>query len=426
MDRYQKTVRKLYQLQWFGIKLGLTNIRRLLEFAGQPQRSFWSIHIAGTNGKGSTAAIIAAVLQQAGYRTGFYTSPHLKDIRERIRINQQKISKSDLIHLVESFGPVFRKTRATFFEALTALAFTHFARQKVEWAIIETGMGGRLDATNVVQPLASVITNISLDHQEYLGKTKLKIAEEKMGIIKHDSLLVTAEDDGRIGRNMQTRCRQLQAEYLNLRDSRYSSRRLTPHQTIFDFTWNNERLQNLALPLAGSHQIKNGATAILTLLRLKNIYPWFRLSKKNIYLGLLKTRWAGRLQCIGKNPLVVADGAHNPAGFLVCRNALKEIYRYKKLFIIFGVLADKDYRSFFQILAPLAYKVILARPASERALAPQIMAKEFSRKGLHSLVILDVKKALRQTRSLAGKDDMILITGSIYTISEILSTGLIS
>ena len=295
----QETLDYLYGLERFGIKLGLEVVTELLELLGNPQDQLKSIHIAGTNGKGSTANFIYSVLKEAGYKVGLYTSPHLIKFNERIKINDVEISDNELVELTELIKKKKKNLQPTFFEFTTALAFLYFAQQKCDYVVIETGMGGRLDATNVLNPLVSVITNVSLDHTKYLGEDKLQIAGEKAAIIKENGIVVTGEKDGNVLELFLKVCLEKNAELVILKEEEINK-------------------SDLKITMLGKHQLRNAALAKKAI-ELSQI----KITPNAMEQWLMKAKWPGRLQMVCDKPLVILDGAHNVVGM----EKLKEFVR---------------------------------------------------------------------------------------------------
>ena len=374
MDIY----RYLKSLQKFGVNLGLDRINFLLARLGAPHQKFRSIHIAGTNGKGSTAAMIASILKEAGYKVGLYTSPHLFDFRERIQINGQMISRQDFeqgLKLVKAL-----KGQPTVFEALTAVAFWYFARQKVDYAVVEVGLGGRLDATNVLFPLVSVITNIDYEHTEILGKTLAKIAAEKAAIIKSRVPVVTAE--------IKQEPLRVIREVSRLHGSR-----------LIEVGSGVRGLLDVGLEvgcgMVGEHQKQNAACAVQAI-KAANI----KVSKRIISSGLKKVSWPGRFQIIAKKPLVIVDGAHNPAGIKRLRVTIEERFKHK-FTVIFGCQKTKDSKKMIQTIKPIAHKLIITQSSHQQA----------RRTGCSP------KQALRKWDGVSP----LLVTGSLFLVADFLS-----
>ena len=403
----------LSSLKGMGMRLGLEPVTRLLRRLGSPQDRFKAVLVGGTNGKGSIAALIASVLTCRGYRVGLYTSPHLVDFRERIRVDGREIFRRDLRSLIGEVRDLVRED-VTYFEFTTAIAFLHFFRAGVDIAVLEVGLGGRLDATNVVNPEVVVISNISLEHRAYLGRRLTDIAREKGGIIKPGGLVVTAARQKAVIDTIEAIGRKRRARIFRVgRDIRVRS----CGERTFSYFGIERNFPGLHLHLRGRHQIINAACALgaVELLGRRGLY----VDDGSIIEGLGTCRWEGRLEVLQERPIVVVDGAHNPAGASVLREALKEDFSFRRLILVFGVLADKDYRAMLGKLVPAADHVILTKPREERALPPDIPAQWVRATGRRAEVIEDSGKAMERALRLAGKNDLVCITGSLYLVGEI-------
>jgi dihydrofolate synthase/folylpolyglutamate synthase len=368
--------------------------------------------VGGTNGKGSIAASLASVLKAAGYRIGLYTSPHLIDFRERIRVDGAMIPVETLSDLIRRVRRADREG-VTYFEFATALAMAHFAHCRVDVAVLEVGMGGRLDATNVVRPVLSIISNIALDHAEYLGRRLEDIAREKAGIIRRGGVCITAARQASALAVIGRVCRQKGARLLRMgREIRIRAEA----GGSFHFYGPALELGNLSLALAGPHQRENAALALgaLGILRTRD----FKISDEAVRLGLASVRWAGRLEIVAKRPTILLDGAHNAAGSAALRRALEE-FEFRRLILVLGVLADKDYRGIIRRLAPLAHRLIATRPPDDRALAPELLAAEAMRWIRRVEVVTKPRDAVARAREAAGADDLICIAGSLYLVGAV-------
>ena len=392
------------------IRLGLAPLRRLLVRMKHPERKYTCMVIGGTNGKGSIAAMSAAMLTAGGFRTGLYTSPHLLDVRERIRIDGHMIATEDLRACADA---IIRQLREdlTYFEFLTAMAFHFFEQERVDVAVLEVGMGGRLDATNVVEPAVSVISNISLDHGHYLGETLERIAREKSGIIRKNGCCLTASRQKRIVGMIKEACRKKQSRFFRLG---HEIKVRKQKEGGFSFRGMNRRYDHLCCPLKGRHQMDNAALAVGAVALLAE--HGLAVQEEAIRRGLSETRWEGRLEILQKRPTVLIDGAHNPAGISSLCAALKEEFRYRRLTVIFGALDDKDCRTMLRRLLPLADKVILARPENERSLAPAVLLPIAMRYHRRVEIIEKPEEALLKSLASATAEDLICVTGSLYLI----------
>ncbi|MBF0411333.1 MAG: bifunctional folylpolyglutamate synthase/dihydrofolate synthase [Desulfamplus sp.] len=431
---YSECLKEMFALGRFGIKLELKTITDILERLGSPQKKFCSIHIAGTNGKGSIASYMASILRSSGFKTGLYTSPHLIKFNERFCINGEMVSDEDV---VESFLAVKQadtgERKATFFEISTAMAFYLFAKAGVEWAVIETGMGGRLDATNVLQPAVTVISNLSIEHTEYLGNTLEEIAAEKGGIIKQDTPLVTGVNQesaiavlNDIAEKKSASVYQYGKEFTVVEvESEMESKSECKMGIGTRFTYKgiNVVWQNMETRLSGPHQIQNSALALAAseLLIKQNIgdeQHW--LTEDSIRRGLAGTIWPGRLEYIMQKPLVLIDGAHN---LDAAENLGKYLQKHhaSKLTMIIGILKDKPYKEMLQYMLPYANRVIFTRAKIDRSLDPQIL-KDFSINVMNVdakvYIIENVEDAVENAIKSTSETDCICIAGSLYVAGE--------
>ena len=424
-------------------KFDLAHMRVLLQALNHPERRFPSVLIAGTNGKGSTAATLASILRASGLKTGLYTSPHLVRINERIRINGKEISDDDFAELHGKIDRVAEMLvekkelpwHPSFFEMMTAIAFEYFSHEQVDLAVLEVGMGGRLDATNVVEPRVSVITDISLDHQKFLGKTVSEIAREKAGIIRRGGPVVTLpqqpEANDVIGNAiLEMGARGVNAvpfvppvspgsgEYLIPSSGLGSSR----HVYRYPLQVMGEQIL-VETPLVGRHQLRNIALAIAAAEEL-NRQGFNSIKAKSIERGIRETQWPGRFQVIAARagwPEIVIDVAHNPAGAWALRSALSERYADRSLIFVFGAMRDKAISDMAEILFPLADRVIATRPANPRAASPEEILQTGARTGVDIDAVEDVEAAVQRARSLASVGTVVVITGSIYLVGEAMS-----
>ncbi len=414
---YQQSLDYLHGLEKFGMIFGLTQMQRILEAVGNPHREIQAIHIGGTNGKGSTAAMMASILQREGYRVGLYTSPHLLRFTERIKVNGREIEKEEVAALTEWMRERIESAGValpfTFFDFTTAMALLFFKQKMVDLAILEVGLGGRLDSTNVVDPLLSVITNIAKDHEEQLGKGVLKIAGEKAGIIKKDRPLVTAATQPGVLRLFSKICREGGSQCFRVgKEFRYAQ----DGERGFHYEGLQRKLWGIHVNLTGSHQIINATTALGTLEVLESLgYP---VSTESMVQGLRDVEWPGRMEMIHGLPRVLLDGAHNPAGALVLKESLEREFQYDRLILLIGVMKDKDIDSILHCLAPLADHIILTRPHYERAAPPAFLKKRLGRDGRKAEIIEDLKEAIEKGLSMTTGEDLLCITGSLYTVGE--------
>lgn len=431
---YRRALDWIHSIGRFGIKPGLQRIEALLSLLGNPHRQLKYVHIGGTNGKGSVAAMIATVLQASGYRAALFTSPYILSFTNRMSINGRDISSAELVRLVEQVRPLAEKLGEderlgplTEFEVVTALAFTYFARKRPDLVVLEVGLGGRLDATNVITPLVSMITNISLDHTQVLGETVEAVAREKAGIIKPGIPVVTGTTDPAARRVIADTCRDREVPLFyalssgenapsGVKSASCTRREIIPEGQLLDyqgFTWS---FKDLHIPLRGRYQVGNTAVALAALEQLAAC--GFCLSEKNLRRGLAETVWPARLELLGQTPLLIMDGAHNPAAMRELSLSLPEYFSYRRLILVLGVMADKDL-SMVDFILPLADTVILTRPDLPRAAEPEMLAA-FLKNRFPGKIIVEQKvdQALAAATALAGAEDAVLVTGSFYTVSE--------
>lgn len=506
---YSGTINYLYNLQKHGIKFGLENISRLMSLFDNPHESFLSVHVAGTNGKGSVSAIIASVLRTSGLKVGLFTSPHIVSFTERIRINGEEITENDVIGLTEEIRGVVEHRNdfsPTFFEVVTAMALVYFKRKKVDIAVIEVGMGGRLDATNIITPEVTVITNISYDHREFLGATLKEIAREKAGIIKDGVPVVVSYQEPEAMEVIERKTIEKGAMlYVYGRDFSSVLRREDLSGICFDYRGSDSfAIQDLVLPLIGEHQMQNASVAIKTIELLskkltsrflfltsrKELSPYLSPSptppvegegmagvspiesKESVVVspieggehtpvplsrgdlpspplrrtgegkgeggkkpldpiwyhfireGLKNVKWPGRLEIVKEAPLILIDGAHNPAAAEALSKAFKKLFlrKYGRIIIVLGIMADKDVRGIMEPLLPFASEIILTSPEYSRAASPEKLASTAASLGFFNVRIAHtVRDAIKMATALAHDapdPSIIVITGSFYTIGE--------
>src|SRR5258708_223577 len=442
-------------------KFDLAHMRVLLAALDHPERLFPSVLIAGTNGKGSTAATLASILRASGLKTSLYTSPHLVRINERIRVDGQEISDDEFASLHAEVDRVAERLvdqaelpwHPSFFEMMTAIAFEYFAQEKVDLAVLEVGMGGRLDATNVVEPLVSVITDISLDHQKYHGNTLAEIAREKVGILRPGGVAVVLPQQPEVNDVIGNSMLELGARAVNAVPyvppvSPASAQYLVPiteevnragdgkplTAKVAKEDWGDTRyiyrypLQVLGeqilveTPLVGRHQLRNVALAIAAAVELRQ-QGFGSITAKSIERGIRETSWPGRFEVIAARagwPEMVLDVAHNPAGAWALRSALSEGYEDRPLIFFFGAMRDKAISEMTEILFPLAERVIATRPENPRAAAPEEIRQAAARTGIEIETAEDVRSALERARSLAKTGTIVVVTGSIYLVGEVM------
>jgi dihydrofolate synthase/folylpolyglutamate synthase len=423
---YSEAIDYIYDLTKYGIKLGLKNINYLLYLLGEPHKKLKIIHVAGTNGKGSTCSSISSILQSDGYKVGLYTSPHLVDFAERIKINHKLIDRKKVSELLERIKPCIEKVadtpsynHPTFFEVITSMAFLYFFEEQVDFLVLEVGLGGRLDATNVCEPLISVITHIDYDHMDQLGNSLKEIAREKGGIIKPEGIVISSNQYEEVYNEIKKIAEEKNSLIYSVgREITYKIVKSDINGVIFDLKGIYHEYKNLHTPLLGRHQADNSATAISAIEALK--IRGVNITEKAIRVGLEKVKWTGRLEIIQNNPILVLDGAHNPNGVKVVRDALKEIFSYHRLILVLAIFADKDYKKMIQIIVPNADLIIATKTENPRATSPRIIAKEAAQYIDQNKIIVteNIPQAINCALSNSNEDDLICITGSLYTVGE--------
>lgn len=419
---YHEAMDYLVNLTKFGFNFGLGRISHLLDQVGNPHEQLKTIHIGGTNGKGSTSAMLSSVLQAAGCKVGVFTSPHLHSYLERVVINHVQIPEARVAELLTRLKVILDRMveegheHPTEFEVNTALAFMYFAEEKVDLAIIEVGLGGLIDSTNVITPLVSVITNVGMDHMDYLGQTVEEIARVKAGIIKEGGIVVTAADRPEALGVIEDTCLQKSARLIKVRESyAWESQGSSPAGQVFSLKGRGHVYPALELRLAGEHQLVNAATAIAVIEALTECCN-IGVSAEHVREGLRKTAWPGRLEMV--RPGVLLDGAHNVDGAKTLRKALQEVFSYRNLILCIGMLADKERSRVVELLAPLAGKIVVTKPNSPRAGNWQEMAGEAKKYGPKVYLEEEIPRAVDLAASLAGEGDLVCITGSLYMIAE--------
>lgn len=449
---YVNTLKYLNSLQYFGIKLGLNNIKVLLDLLGNPHHKFKAVHIAGTNGKGSVAAFTGSIAALSGYKVGVYTSPHFIDFRERIAIKTQSIRQarnqspvpenlgsgqeseiiekfipktrvisivSDIKRAVKHMRNTLGMNHPTYFEIITALAFKYFANENIDVLICETGMGGRLDATNVCNSIISVITNVGLEHTDVLGKRITDIAYEKACIIKKNNVVISGSRKRKVLDIISNMVKEKKARLVDI-NSEYKCGRTSSNinRQGFWIKGNNYSYTDLEISLLGEHQVTNAVTAVAVAENLRLF--GFKVPKNAIKTGLSSTIWQGRFQVLRKYPLLICDGAHNPSSARVLKQTISEI-EYDRLIFIIGILNDKNYKNILRILLSEDSTAIFTDITStDRALSSEILAQEAQKFASNIIVKKDISLSLKYAFQKANKNDLICVTGSLYLVGELL------
>ncbi len=421
---------EMSNLDWFeylkiyGSKPGLQTVKELLKLLDDPQTGFESIHVTGTNGKGSTAAMTASILQASGYKVGMFTSPHLSDMRESIKVNNQDIP----IASMEKYLAVIRKKvlvltsrgirHPTQFEVLISLAFMHFAAEEVDIAVVEVGRGGRDDATNVLDSLASIVTNVSLEHTEWLGDTVEEIAENKAGILNEGTVLITASNDPKVVSTLSRIADQKNSILLQVgKDIEITSENKNLQGQQFTVKTSKQTLSHLTIPLLGDHQLRNAACAIAAIEEAQK--KGFQIPVEGFQKGLADVSWPGRFEIVEKNPLIVLDGAKDPYAMRALVETVKQYLPNKHIHTILGISSDKDHESMIQSLNEITQEFILTEHrVRSRTAAAENLEKIAHKTGKPAKIIIPVAEAVTETKKHVKPDDVILVTGSVFLIGE--------
>ncbi|MGO1369184.1 MAG: bifunctional folylpolyglutamate synthase/dihydrofolate synthase [Senegalia sp. (in: firmicutes)] len=422
---YEKALEFIHGTRKFGSKLGLDNIRKLLELLDNPHEKLKFIHIAGTNGKGSTTTFISSILTESGYNVGTFTSPYLEVFNERIKINDRNIENNRLSEVTEKVKIKVQMmldegyNHPTEFEIVTAIAFVYFLEEKVDMVVLEVGLGGRYDSTNIINnPLISVITSISMDHMDILGDTIEKIAYEKAGIIKENSMVISyPQVEG--AKNVLLNVSKEKNSNISFLD--FNSIKIDEYNDsggLFSFSHQGNLYSDLKINLIGKYQIYNASLAIKTLLILNDMKK-INISEENIKNGLKNAKWMGRLEIISNNPKVIIDGAHNEEGAKSLVSNIKKIFDYNKLILVMGMLEDKDIDKILSIISPYADSIIATEPRVPRALSSEELVERIEKFNKNVVSEKDIKKAIDLAYKKYNKRDLIVISGSLYLIGEV-------
>jgi len=407
-----------------GCNPGLSRIENLLKLLGNPHKAIKAVHIAGTNGKGSITAMISSILKGGGYRVGTYISPHLQSITERYLINGAKIEENVFADYVAVIKENIEKMisagmeKPSQFEALTALAFLYFKDMDVDVAVVEVGLGGRYDATNVLDSVISIITSISYDHMDILGNTIEKIAYEKAGIIKRNqTTILYPQRYQEAEKVIEAVCQEQETSCIKVSPKDVLQKGFGLDGQIMDYSYNGEIFRDIKLPLLGDHQLLNAAVAITAAVKLKEL--GYEISENSIRKGIENVKWPGRLSIISKDPFMIIDGAHNEDGIYALSKALKKYFHDKEIVMIIGMLRDKNHRDSISMLGPLASKIIATEPMSERALSASELAEEAKEHCSEVYAIPSITQAIEKAKDIADNNSIILICGSLYLIGEV-------
>jgi dihydrofolate synthase/folylpolyglutamate synthase len=409
-----------------GVKFDLANIRQILEALGHPERRYPSVIVAGTNGKGSTSAMLASILTCAGYRTGLYTSPHLVRVNERIRVDGRAVGDEDFALAFSEVERVISTLRVngvlaerpSFFEFLTATGFVHFARAPVDFAVLEVGMGGRLDATNAVEPEVAVITNVELDHTEYLGTTHAAIAAEKAGVIRPRRAVISGSTHPEAADVIRRRAADLGAELVEIPAlARIANLQPYERRYRFDLALNGTQFSSLTAPLAGRFQVENVSAAVAAAWKLRE--RGWNISQAAIFEGLARAHWPGRLEVCGERPLTLLDGAHNPAAARAVADFVSTELAGRPLALVYASMRDKAIDAIADLLFPLAFEVYLTRTEQMRAATPEEILARVRKRPARLEIEPDPMRALKKARQNTPPEGVVLAAGSLFLVGAI-------
>jgi|LGOV01.1.fsa_nt_gb dihydrofolate synthase/folylpolyglutamate synthase len=419
---YSEAIAFIHGTNKFGRKLGLANINCLLGLMGNPEKDLKVIHIAGTNGKGSTSAFISNTLIEAGYNVGLFSSPFLQIFNERIRLNNKNIPNQTLADITAFVkGKIdemisLGKDHPTEFEIVTAIAFEYYKRENVDVVVLEVGMGGRLDSTNVINtPICTVITPIAMDHVDYLGETIEEIAGEKAGIIKDDVSVVIHPQEIKAQEVIEKITKEKNAPLTIVDLSSIEIIKETLTETKFNYEGNI-----YSISLLGRHQTRNASVAI-NVMKILNDTSEFSIDQKSIERGLKRTVWPGRMEILNKKPLIIIDGAHNTHGARSLRDTIEHLLKGRKVIGVIGILADKDVDEMLELVVPLLDEVIVTEPNSPRSMSYTELTSKVKKYNNHVAGYQRILEAVIEAKSKAGKDDVVLVFGSLYMIGEVRS-----
>ena len=422
---YKESLKYIEETHKFGIRLGLDNMSKLLELLGNPQDKLNVIHVAGTNGKGSTCSFISSILKECGYKVGLYTSPYLETFTERIRINGENIPEEDVARIVTLIREKIEQmvsegySYPTEFEIVTSMAFYYYCEQEVDFVALEVGLGGRYDATNIIKKSdVSVITSISLDHVGILGDTVAKIAYEKGGIIKENGVAVVYDQSDEAKDVIKDICKEKNAKYIEVKFDDIKVKQSDINSQVYDCSIMGQRYEDLEIQLIGDHQINNSMLALSTIEVLKELKN-LNLNEEDIRKGQLNTRWPGRIEKIMDKPTFIIDGAHNEDGARSLAKAIEKNFNGKKATLLIGMLEDKDIDGVLEILMPYFNKVITTTPDNDRAINCETLKEKISKYVDDVVAISNIEDAVNYTLRNAKEDDVIISAGSLYMIGTV-------
>lgn len=422
---YNEAIEYIHGTKKFGSKLGTDNIRELLRLMGNPHNKLKHIHIAGTNGKGSTSSFIASILQSAGYKAGLFTSPYLERFNERIRVNEKDIEDESLAKITamvkEKVNEMIEKdyNHPTEFEIVTAIAFQYYMEQQVDFVVLEVGLGGRYDSTNVIEDsVVSVITTISMDHMDILGDTISKIAYEKAGIIKENGLTVCYPQEKDAQVVIEDVCKHKKSHLIHVPTENMNITQSTEYGSTFDISFGEKTFKDLEISMLGKHQVFNASTALTAILTL-NEKGITNISDEDIRKGLKNIRWAGRLEVLNRKPTFLIDGAHNAQGIESLKKSLREIFNYDNIILGVGMLMDKDVDTMLSELIPIADKVVVTEPNIFRSMKAEDLAKKIDKYNKEYVVASSIEDSIDKAFDMANDNDLIVFAGSLYLIGDV-------
>ena len=420
--RYEEAMKYITEVGNFGSNYGLERTYKLLEYLGNPEKDLKFIHIAGTNGKGSTTSMITEILMGAGYKVGMYTSPFIEEFEERIQINRDNIPKEKLASLMDEVKFAVDKViedgynHPTEFEIITVLMLLYFKKENIDFGVIEVGLGGTLDSTNVITPVLQVITSISFDHTNLLGNTLEEIAGEKAGIIKSGVPTVIYPQKEEALRVIENKCSEVNSKLYISRYDKFKFERIVNEDRPYQLLKYNDEV-DILLPLLGEHQITNLSVAI-EVINILNSINITNISLNSIIKSIKKVTWKGRLEVLSKSPYIVIDGAHNIQGIEMLSKNIEKYFKYENLYLILGILADKDVEEMVKVIAPMAKKIYAVTPNSIRAELSQDLKNEILKYNENCEAYDDYKVAYLTAINDAGENDLILASGSLYMIGD--------
>lgn len=423
---YKEALAYINDKNKFGSRLGLDSIRELMNNLENPQEKLKFIHVAGTNGKGSTSSYLSNMILEAGYKVGLFTSPYLERFNERIQINRENIPDKDLAHITEKVKKAADRMvengldHPTTFEIVTAISFVYFYEQNVDYVVLEVGLGGRFDSTNIIsKSLASVITTIDFDHINELGDTLEKIAYQKAGIIKENGLVISYDQKREALDTIKEVSNEMKASLYISREENVIVKEETEFGSLFDYKFGDFSYKDIKISMLGHYQVYNAALALTTILvlREKNL---IEIKDEDIYNGLYKTKWKGRLEVIKRNPTFLIDGAHNVQGIKNLSKTLG-LFKYNKLILGVSILKDKDVDKMLASLIPLADKIVATEVKMPRKLPAEELAKKIKKYNKEIYIKDEIKEAVDEAIRLANEDDLIVFAGSLYMIGDVRS-----